>query len=52
MSKLIMTSQVDEDTAPVSDDVEGFNSAISPSRHRRPQQNNEKKKYALGPTAI
>ena len=33
MSQLIMSSQVDEDTAAISEDVVGINSAISPSRY-------------------
>ena len=52
MSQLIMSSQVAEDTAAISDDVDGFNSAISPSRHgQQRQQPDENKKYTLGPTA-
>jgi hypothetical protein len=52
MSQLIMSSQVDEDTAAISDDVDRFNSAISPSRHgQQRKQPDENKKYALGPTA-
>jgi superfamily II DNA helicase RecQ len=38
MSQLIMSSQVAEDTAAISDDVDGFNSAISPSRHGQQRQ--------------
>ena len=52
MSQLIVSSQVDEDSAAISEDVEGFNSAISPSRHRpKRQQQDDKNAYALGPTA-
>ena len=52
MSQLIMSSQVAEDTAAISDDIDGFNSAISPSRHgQQRQQPDENKTYALGPTA-
>jgi len=47
-----MSSQVDKDSAAISGDVEGFNSAIFLSRHRpHRQQPDEKNKYALGPTA-
>jgi hypothetical protein len=46
MSQLIMSS------AAISDDVDGFNSAISPSMHgQQRQQPDENKKCALGPTA-
>jgi hypothetical protein len=38
MSQLIMTSQVDKDTAVISNDVEEFNPAISLSRHGRPRK--------------
>ena len=42
-----MSSQVAEDTAAISDDVDGFNSAISPSRHgQQQQQPDENKKYS------
>jgi hypothetical protein len=51
MSQLITTSSVDKETAQVSDDCGGFNSAILPLRHSRPQRKKDPHKYALGPTA-
>jgi superfamily II DNA helicase RecQ len=52
MSQLIVSSEVAEDTAAMSDDVDGFNSAISPSRHgQQRQQPDVNKKYSLGPTS-
>jgi len=51
MTQLITTSQDDRDTDHGSRDVDGFNSAISPSRNGCPQNHKEQKKYELGATA-
>jgi hypothetical protein len=51
MSKLLVASQVDNDAAQGSNEVEGFNSATLPRKHGRSQQQNKKTKFMLGPTA-
>ncbi len=51
MTQLITTSQDDEVNDHGSSDVEGYNSAISPSRNERPQNRKEQNKYALGTMA-
>ena len=51
MTQLITKSQDDEVKDHGSSDVEGYNSAISPSRNERPQNRKEQNKYALGTMA-
>ena len=50
MSQILSTLQVDEVSNQVTDEVEGFNSAILPSKHSQSQQPTTKKTYPLGPT--
>ena len=49
MSQIILTSWVDSVSDQVTGEVEGFNSAILPSKHGRSQQPTTKKTYPLGP---
>jgi hypothetical protein len=49
MSQLLMTSKQDNSQSSCNDEVEGFNSVISPQKHGTMQQN-ATKTYALGPT--
>jgi hypothetical protein len=49
MSQLLMASKLDDGKSSCGNEVEGFNSAISPWKHGTMQQNAQKK-YPLGPT--
>ena len=52
MSQIISTSRVDDVSDQITSEVDGFNSAFSPSKYSRSQQPTTKKTYPLGPTLL